>query len=370
MADWKTMVEDPMEEYRKKQNQQYNQTVSNINTAIDNQKAAAQQNAKNQLTAADAKYRRQYDANAIQEVIDRNALNERMANRGLTNSGLNDTQQTAIALARGNRDAAVTRSQNQFIADTDLALQEIYNKAEADRAAKTLAAGAERDANIQNAQLGYTKAYNDMVKEKAKQANELKLAQYKALISAGRYDEANALLGGANGTVGQTAQSELPYSRHLYRKVDNTINWWWGTDGDDVFFDENTGEYLTGDEIITKLSDEGKTQIDKDYFLRNLSNIGEGEYYSGVSGIDPGDFEHNYEDERNWANNILDGLLTQEAQSKIYSDIGEYQQNYAINQILRMYPTNKEAAKQLMLNIGVDPDEVNGIIAQQYGSGE
>ena len=254
---YKQKVTDPYNKEAQKYKDIYDTAVADIDKNIDAQKAAADAQAKKQLNNADKKYRRQYDANAIQEIVDQKALNERMANLGLSKSGLNATQQTAIALARGNRDASTTASHNQFIDDTNLALQKVYADAEADRASKKLAAQQQYADDLNATKQGYEKLYNDYLNQQAKQANELKLAQYKALISAGRYDEANALLGGANGTVGQTAQSELPFSQRLFKKTDDTWNGWFGSladwwdriDTDDVVQDVSTGKYYTIQEV-------------------------------------------------------------------------------------------------------------------------
>lgn len=48
-----------------------------------------------------------------QELVNRRQVQETMANMGLTDSGLNRTQQTAIAIQRGNADAAARLEQQQ-----------------------------------------------------------------------------------------------------------------------------------------------------------------------------------------------------------------------------------------------------------------
>lgn len=297
---YKKKVTDPYNEAAKGYQTVYNNSVAEIDKNIDAQKAAAGAQAQQQLNNADKKYRRQYDANAIQEIVDQKALNERMANLGLSKSGLNATQQTAIALARGNRDASTTTSHNQFIDDTNLALQDIYNQAEAERASKKLAAQQQYADDLNATKQGYEKLYNDYLNDQAKQANELKLAQYKALISAGRYDEANALLGGANGgtadgTVGQSVAiidpKTIPYSQRVYKKVEDPGDFgdFWGV-GEDKFYDPVDNEVYSEDQLKNKLLGEGYTEDEAKKSAKFMDDLDAGAFYTPSdieSGVDP-----------------------------------------------------------------------------------
>lgn len=273
------------------QNKIYNDTVTAINNQNAATKSAAKATADKQIADANARYRRQYDANAIQEVLDRNTLDERMANMGLSNSGLNATQQTAIALARGNRDASTTANRNQFIADTELALQDVYNQADAAAAESKLAANKERITNIDNARLGYEEAYNEMQqalydqqRETQKQQNDLLLSQYKALLSAGRYEDASALLGSLSGGENESApavdKNKIPYSQRIYKKV---LDYGGFRDAfnDEKLYDPISGEVLTEDQLDDKLRAEGYTE-DEIYGLLEdvVDDLKEGEYFS------------------------------------------------------------------------------------------
>ena len=218
----------------------YTTEEQNIDTKYENADAAAKDRAEASITDAKKRYRNQYNANAIQEVLDRNAINERMANMGLTNSGLNATQQTAIALARGNRDASTTANQSQFINDTELALQDIYRQNEEKKQAEKLAAQQSRDDDIANYEAAFRNSYNeylDTLKDDTNTQNEYTYALYKKYLDDGKYEEAakiyNELFGpkkeseGGNG-VGAISTNPMlsgdnaSYANHLYVKTDDT----------------------------------------------------------------------------------------------------------------------------------------------------
>ncbi len=57
-------------------------------------------------------YQRSYDMNAVAQLVAERQLKEKMANAGLTQSGLNATQQTALAVNKMNADRSVTAAKN------------------------------------------------------------------------------------------------------------------------------------------------------------------------------------------------------------------------------------------------------------------
>ena len=101
-----------------------NQYVADINAIVDKSTDNAVSKVQGEIDKLPASYQSSFDANAIQQKINERQLGERMANLGMTDSGLNRTQQTAINIQRSNADAAirtqingVTNSLRQQIAD-------------------------------------------------------------------------------------------------------------------------------------------------------------------------------------------------------------------------------------------------------------
>lgn len=90
-----------------------NQLINDIQAAIDKTTAASTKPYETQMEQLPDTYRKLFDANAVQELVGRRQVQEAMANMGLTDSGLNRTQQTALSVQRGNADAAARLEQQQ-----------------------------------------------------------------------------------------------------------------------------------------------------------------------------------------------------------------------------------------------------------------
>ena len=88
-------------------------TIQQINEAIDRATNASVNPYKTQMEQLPAQYQKLFDTNAVQELVGRKQVQEAMANMGLTDSGLNRTQQTALSLQRGNADYNTRLAQQQ-----------------------------------------------------------------------------------------------------------------------------------------------------------------------------------------------------------------------------------------------------------------
>lgn len=78
-----------------------------INAQYDKVNQLQEEAIKSQQEAAQNQYSSLYDANVVNEMIARKNAEEAISNMGLKDSGLNQTNQTAISIARGNADASV-----------------------------------------------------------------------------------------------------------------------------------------------------------------------------------------------------------------------------------------------------------------------
>lgn len=97
-------------EQRKKADASY---IQQANEAVDRTTTASVKPYQTQVEQLPASYQELYDANAVQELVGRRKVRETMANMGLTDSGLNRTQQTALSIQRGNADAAARLEQQK-----------------------------------------------------------------------------------------------------------------------------------------------------------------------------------------------------------------------------------------------------------------
>ena len=103
-------VAGQLHEQRKKSD---DEVIQQINAAIDRATASSTNPYKTQMEQLPSQYQSLFDAKAVQELVGRRQVQEAMANMGLTDSGLNRTQQTALSVQRGNADASVRLAQQQ-----------------------------------------------------------------------------------------------------------------------------------------------------------------------------------------------------------------------------------------------------------------
>lgn len=103
--------------------------IDQIGDSIDRQANAASQGYQSRIDNAQQEYQPLYDRNALQELVTRRQVEESMANLGMTDSGLNRTQQTAIGLQRGNADAQVRRDQQAYVQQAQQAIDQIMAEA-------------------------------------------------------------------------------------------------------------------------------------------------------------------------------------------------------------------------------------------------
>lgn len=117
------------------QNEAYKTQVNNVyDTKIKAQEDTAAADTKKTY----ASYNADFDANAASQFARERALREQMANYGLSESGFNATNQTALAVARSNADAATRTARGQAVDAIAAELRKYKADAESERA-QTLA---------------------------------------------------------------------------------------------------------------------------------------------------------------------------------------------------------------------------------------
>ncbi|MCI8360114.1 MAG: hypothetical protein HFE86_02105, partial [Clostridiales bacterium] len=86
--------------------------AGSVTAAYDAAKRQEERAARQQQDALPHQYRASFDKNELQQLINERQLKERMNRMGLTDSGLNRSQQTALQLQRSNADQAVMQQKN------------------------------------------------------------------------------------------------------------------------------------------------------------------------------------------------------------------------------------------------------------------
>ena len=111
-----------------------------INSTHDASKAYVQAVNDKAVTDTKADYDSQYERNAVQKLINEKQVAEKMANLGLTDSGLNRTQQTAVQLSYANQKGKLDLARQSALDDLALNLTSALTEIETNRSADLLAA--------------------------------------------------------------------------------------------------------------------------------------------------------------------------------------------------------------------------------------
>lgn len=157
MADYQKRKDEAMQEaeqqnsaYAEQRKQANTQYIDATNAAYDNSGKAYSEKIQSEIGALPQKYRPQYDANAVQELVNRRQVAEAMANYGLTDSGLNRSQQTAISLQRGNADYGTRQQQAEEQRTMEQAIRDYLANVEFQKASAAAQANLQAHNDIMN----------------------------------------------------------------------------------------------------------------------------------------------------------------------------------------------------------------------------
>lgn len=140
-----------LDEQYSRRRQQDDQTLTALGDAIDRGAQTAGEQYRQRIDDAPTQLREQLDLNDLDERVQRRQLAENMANAGLTDSGLNRTQQTALSLQRGNADAASRRSSEEYVRAAQNAIDQILADAAQQKAQQEVSTRSATDTWYQNA---------------------------------------------------------------------------------------------------------------------------------------------------------------------------------------------------------------------------
>lgn len=111
-----------------------NAYVADLNAIVDKNISNSVNKVQGEIDKLPTRYQSGFDANAIQQKINERQVAERMANMGMTNSGLNRTQQTAINIQRSNADAALRTQINSATNSLKQQIADLYASGESQKA--------------------------------------------------------------------------------------------------------------------------------------------------------------------------------------------------------------------------------------------
>ena len=127
-------VQKRIAEQQNKNTAMSNQYVADQNAIVDKNISNSVNKVQGEIDKLPTAYQASFDANAIQQKINERQVAERMANMGLTNSGLNRTQQTAINIQHSNADAALRQQMNAATASLKQQIADLYASGESQKA--------------------------------------------------------------------------------------------------------------------------------------------------------------------------------------------------------------------------------------------
>lgn len=176
--------DEHLETVRKQGQGQLNADVAASGAAYDTSKVNTQNTYNTQIEDTKDSYDELYRENAVQKLINEREIAENMANLGLTDSGLNRTQQTAVQLSYANQKGKLDTSRQKAV---DSLAAELAAKISEIESNKALAAENIRSAYEKQWASTAADMYNNEVENERKlQETALKeqTTQYKAYLEA------------------------------------------------------------------------------------------------------------------------------------------------------------------------------------------
>lgn len=248
-------------EYEAKRKQAAEDYINRYNQAADIASKPVIEGYEQDIAKVPQQYAAGFNANAVQERINAKNVAERMANMGMTDSGLNRTQQTALTLQRGNADARLREQQQNAIDELTRALNEykaqqsanklqnagnIYQQADVDTANNlTSLYNSARDTatNLYGTNVSANTAQEQMAQEAA-------IAQAERDLQLQKLQQEAAIAQANRELQEQLQREQLEYDRGQ-NTLDRATQKWLATHSGSSSSD-NTGAYQDSLESIYK----------------------------------------------------------------------------------------------------------------------
>lgn len=253
-----------------------NKDIADIDTITANKKKSTEEKYATQIDLANQEYDEDLRTNEVQKYINMRQVAENNANLGLTDSGLNRTQSTAVQLSASNNASKIERDRtnmvNNLTAEMNRYLTEIENESISSKASVRQ---AYENAALESA----NESYNADVEAAAKlEVEEIKAAQEleKEKINAAAKIEAEKIA--AQNTAAKEARTALvklisdfgdnSYSKDQAAKKVKTYIDLYGTDETTLkvllsnadLSDDDYAEYLSNGEITSAEARERRKQ--------------------------------------------------------------------------------------------------------------
>ena len=121
-------IDELYNEYKKLGTAQRDADIAASDKVYDTQKQQTQNTYNRQIDETSKSYEDLYDENAVQRLVNEREIAENMANSGLTDSGLNRTQQTAVQLSYANSKNKIDVTRQKAIDSLTASLADAISK--------------------------------------------------------------------------------------------------------------------------------------------------------------------------------------------------------------------------------------------------
>lgn len=126
-------IDELYNEYKKLGTAQRDADIAASDKVYDTQKQQTQNTYNRQIDETSKSYEDLYDENAVQRLVNEREIAENMANSGLTDSGLNRTQQTAVQLSYANSKNKIDVTRQKAIDSLTASLADAISKIDTDK---------------------------------------------------------------------------------------------------------------------------------------------------------------------------------------------------------------------------------------------
>ena len=126
-------IDELYNEYKKLGTAQRDADIAASDKVYDTQRQQTQNTYNRQIDETSKAYEDLYDENAVQRLINEREVAENMANLGLTDSGLNRTQQTAVQLSYANSKNKIDVTRQKAIDTLTASLADAISKIDTDK---------------------------------------------------------------------------------------------------------------------------------------------------------------------------------------------------------------------------------------------
>lgn len=162
-------VDDFIDEAISNNAQNSKSEIDSYSAGMDSQIANTQSYYDKQIGDTKTEYESKYERNAVQKLINEKQIAEKNANLGLTDSGLNRTQQTAVQLSYANQKGDIDLARQSALDNLTLAMTDAITKLTNQKQSGIM--------DIEN-------KWNDISTQQGTDAYNAKLGFYKDLITA------------------------------------------------------------------------------------------------------------------------------------------------------------------------------------------